>query len=76
MTSDRCLDPPMASGELPAGKKHHLPCFPSEDDQDLDFWDAIWDHAHRFAEENERDERFRERQERIENYERTSITTD
>jgi len=47
-----------------------------EAEDDRDFWDALWDHAHRFAEENERDERFRERLERIENYERTSIATD
>jgi len=27
-----------------------------EADDDRDFWDALWDHAHRFAEENDRDD--------------------
>ena len=51
MTSDRCFDLPMASSELPAGKKPHLPCFPSEDErrqeaEDRAFFAALWDWAH------------------------------
>jgi hypothetical protein len=41
---------------------------------DDEFWSQWWDDKCRFAEENERDERFRERQERIENYERTGTS--
>ena len=58
---------------LPAGTR--LSDIDRRDRDDDEFWSQWWDDQHRFAEENERDERFRERQEQLErreNYERST----